>query len=66
MRWKKKKAPDYGDRRIISEFLFFPKTLDGETRWLESAKIRQSYHPGSVLGGWVDQEWHNDGDEVPR
>jgi hypothetical protein len=63
MRWKKKKAPDYGDRRIISEFLFFPKTLDGETRWLEFAEIIQSY-----LGAWcrwVDSSWHN-GEGNPR
>lgn len=60
MKWKtnifKEKPPEIGDRRTVTRFLFFPKTLpefdDQEenllecehvetTRWLEFAKIRQ-------------------------
>jgi hypothetical protein len=66
MRWKKVTS-NFGDSRLVSEFLFFPKNLNGETRWLEFAKIRQVYRYGMGWGGyWEDKAWHNEGDEVPR
>lgn len=39
MRWnvRKKTADEYGDDRERHGFLFWPKTIDGETRWLERA-----------------------------
>lgn len=62
MKWKtnifKEKPPEIGDRRTVTRFLLFPKTLpefdDQEenllecdhvetTRWLEFSKIRQEY-----------------------
>jgi len=35
MRWKTNKKMQYS--REISAFLFFPLTINGETRWLEKA-----------------------------
>jgi hypothetical protein len=41
MRWKNKIIPKEGDVRERNEFLLFPKTINGETRWLEFAMYRQ-------------------------
>ena len=32
-----------GDEKIVKKFLIFPFTIDGETRWLEVAKIKYLY-----------------------
>lgn len=65
MRWRKVK-PVIGDERVVSEFLFFPKTLDKETRWLEFAEIRQMYWGRPwTKGSWEDVGWHN-GERNPR
>ncbi len=51
MRFKKKEKtglPKYGEFRQVSRFLFLPKTINEETRWLE-------------LGHWVEMyqdKWH--------
>ena len=52
MRFKREKK-NIGDKRIISKFLFFPTTIDGETRWFETAKIEQcaSYYQHDAFGG---------------
>lgn len=43
MRWKEKekKIKKIGDRRKIKRFLFFPKKIKGEWRWLEICRILQ-------------------------
>ena len=35
MRWRDEPAPKWGDWRERSEFLLLPRTIGGETRWLE-------------------------------
>ena len=40
MRWKTKLYSP-GDERIVTKFLFLPKRIGEDTRWLEWAKIRQ-------------------------
>ncbi len=42
MRWKRNK-PKIGATKQKVKFLFFPLTLEGETRWLEFAKIKFEY-----------------------
>ena len=32
-----------GDEKIVKKFLIFPFTIDGETRWLETVKIKYLY-----------------------
>jgi len=32
-----------GDERVVEKFLIFPKTINDEMRWLETAKILQQY-----------------------
>lgn len=43
MRWKEKqkKKVVVGDRRLTKKFLLFPRSVGGESRWLERATIEQ-------------------------
>lgn len=46
MRWIRKSkpiAPVEGANRTITKFLWLPKTIGNETRWLEKASIYQVY-----------------------
>lgn len=57
MKWKQ---VEFKNEKIVSGFLFFPKTIDGETRWLEFAKWKKKFFGdgGGMMGGaWFDQEW---------
>lgn len=49
MRWEK---PQAGTEEIIKAFLWWPKTIDGLTRWLEVAVWRRHYSDK-----WIDVEW---------
>gem|GEM_PF-2520664 len=72
MRWKQKikKQPVRGSEREISLFLLWPRTIDGETRWLERATIIQRYGPTfeeavakrlrRYVVKWHDQKWGKD------
>ncbi len=62
MRWPSKKIPQKGDIRVIKKFLFLPKCLDDEWRWLEIARIKQvakvSYCDGDIWW-WKSLCWYN-------
>lgn len=45
MRWKVRPVPKLGDRRILRRFLFLPKTVNGETRWMEVGEWEEEYIP---------------------
>jgi hypothetical protein len=51
----------FGDTRIISKFLFLPKELNGEIRWLERVKIKQKFQFYMniiiVCEEWEDYDW---------
>jgi len=58
--------PKTGDVRVRDKFLLFPKTIDGETRWMERAKWVEHYgqNGGNVIGrcyiptyGWEPSVW---------
>jgi hypothetical protein len=51
MRWTE---PQDWDSRLISRFLVFPRTINGETRWLERCWIGQVWHD---KWGWEDWVW---------
>ena len=55
MRIQRKKRPRLGERRVITKFLIWPRTINNETRFLEKASILQ----GFGLGGWIDIEWED-------
>jgi hypothetical protein len=60
-----------GDKRVIEQFIWFPKTLEigadlYETRWLERCKISQVFIEDIFCGGdyelhdlshWEDARW---------
>ena len=50
MRWK---APEVGDVRKKKRFLFLPKEIGGETRWMECAEwieVFRSFKSGNGYG----------------
>ena len=57
MRWIKAPFPEQGQKRTIQVFLWWPRTIQRETRWLESAQIIQRCYGGGV---WLDCEWAQD------
>jgi len=70
MRWKAYVPPNLGDSRVIERFLYLPKTIQGETRWLETAWIDQVYCEVMVNRGkfnqpeaqWKDRTWETNPD----
>jgi hypothetical protein len=64
MKWSSKR-PKIGDKRTVKKFLFLPKTIKEETRWLEWAIIEQQYldSSGDIFVNncpvWIDINWIN-------
>lgn len=55
--------PNPGDQRVIRRFLFLPKCIKGEWRWLSFSWIEQAFVK-SVWGldhmtAWEDRNWVN-------
>lgn len=66
MRWVRKNKKRYhGDTRIKSGFLFFPKTIHNETRWLEHATWTERFTSGSSWEScfWYGLEWLDDSEK---
>ena len=58
MRWRDEPEPKWGDFRERSEFLLLPRTVGGETRWLERGKWEQRYSQPVFDGAdWIDIRW---------
>lgn len=69
MRWKNQDArkTDLATGRTISRFLFFPKKIGDETRWLEFAKWEEEcmavdkwcggIHPFYPGYAWIPMRW---------
>ena len=68
MRWKVKPETKLGTTRIKHKlFLFFPLSLEGETRWFEPVSVKQIYsevirtcaHSGDRWAShkWINVEW---------
>ena len=56
---KEKIKPKIDDARVVSKFLFFPKKINNEWRWLEQVKYLQKYvKKMDWLGGYY-AEWEN-------
>lgn len=64
MRWKDKpfipRLPVVGETRVVSRFLWWPKWLDFETRWLERADIVQRFVEGNYHLG-EEPHWRSIG-----
>jgi len=59
MKWKAKPKPKVDDTRKKTRFLFFPKCLDNEWRWLEKATWIQEYTLLYPETAWWDISWLN-------
>ena len=59
--------PEHGDWRTIEQFLFFPRQVRGEIRWLERVQIRQYFDKPSYSYSWEPGKW-KDGQfvEIPK
>jgi hypothetical protein len=55
VKWKPK-SYGHGDTRIRQGFLFFPKTVAGETRWLVWAKWEEIFEYTNPTFGWDCRE----------
>ena len=42
-KFKTKCEPNVGDRKVVKKFLWLPKCLNGEMRWLELCEIVYEY-----------------------
>lgn len=65
MRWGEK-DPAVGSERNRQVFLYFPKTINGITRWLEFATMREVYRRTSGVSSfsnnayeWAPVEWND-------
>ena len=49
-----------GEIRTVKKFLFFPKKIGDEIRWLERASIRQKFTKNYREDKyWKDEKWEN-------
>ena len=51
-------SPEKGSERVFERFLLFPKCIRGETRWIETARIRQIYTNGERYSDY-GCSWHD-------
>lgn len=67
MKWKQKEYKNremMGQKRTVTKFLWFPKTLNSETRWLEVATWSEEYrqfvayagfnYRWDAISGWIE------------
>lgn len=61
MRFKAEPDPPEGTTRLIKCFLFLPKYIKGEYRWLEFITIKQVgiYYQGTSILFWKDIQYIN-------
>lgn len=60
MRWGQLKIREKGQTRIVFKYLWLPLTLQGQTRWLELAKVKQWSNMYADITKWEDIEWADD------
>lgn len=54
----KKPGPERGDTKIVSRFLWFPKSINKKVHWWECAIIRYEYrNPYGITGYWLAVAW---------
>jgi len=48
--------PQNDDQRVLEKYLFFPKYIRGELRWLERVRVREIYSKPHYYddGKWVE------------
>ena len=59
MRWRTDRVK-YGETRVVTKFLYFPKNIKGDVRWLEVGIFRQTYSMDFECASiWLDICWLN-------
>lgn len=67
MRWGKLKIREKGRIRIVFMFLWFPVKLQGQTRWLEMAKVKQWCDMSDpYMIKWENIEWADNAELVDK
>jgi hypothetical protein len=61
MRWE---LPKDGEKRKKTKFLWFPMTIDDETRWLERTTWIEKYYNLPYYWGWRPYEWIDEDEET--
>ena len=56
MRWQVEEKT-ISNIRIVKRFLLFPKVINGVARWMELAKIKQTFTSTWDGAYWEDTEW---------
>lgn len=60
MRWQAKGEPEKGKIETITCFLWFPKRIGNEVRWLEKATWERIWKINSDNQGyWFNRKWWN-------
>ena len=54
MRWGEMRWPNIGEIREVSGFLWLPKRLEFQWRWLEYVTIRQQWDGSHWINKWWD------------
>ena len=57
MKIKHQPRPSFGTTRTRTKFLWWPKRIWNETRWLERATWREEYLKIWDGGDWYYEEW---------
>jgi hypothetical protein len=55
--WKARRVPKDGELRVVRKFLWRPRRINNEWRWLGCEQITQKYCRGVNMGWWVDRWW---------
>jgi hypothetical protein len=57
MKWKVEKLipPEHGETRTVTKFLWFPKEIHKEGRWLEKASWVEKFH--TQINDWNPVKW---------
>lgn len=50
-------VPVDGTVRVVTRFLFLPKTIGGKTRWLECATWKMEFVAAEGVCFWNDTRW---------
>ena len=57
MEWNTNLKVQVGDKRIVTKFLLFPKSINGITRWLEVASWQERYKYVQYECKWIGIKW---------
>ena len=57
MKWGAAPEIEWNKTRIVTRWLLFPRTMEGETRWLGWASWKQVWVSKGPFSHWADFFW---------